>query len=133
MTSDICFCCLCYAGYTPEDNWADFSLLTTIPRQYPDYVGGSKDYLLLRMSEAPQLLIVNIQHVEYLRSEILLCWWTPRTNARSIFRLSREAKLYPNRKRADRRRKHNKHSHGTAQKRFGHYHCRRVGFVLSQI
>ncbi len=41
---------------------------------------------------------------------------TPRTNVHLICRLSREIKPYPIRKRADRRRKHNKHSHGAAQK-----------------
>ncbi len=35
MTSDICFCCLCYAGYTPEDFGADFSLLPTILGNMP--------------------------------------------------------------------------------------------------
>ncbi len=40
---------LSYAGYTPEDNQADFgpiSLLLTILGNIRDYIGGSKDDLL---------------------------------------------------------------------------------------
>ncbi len=34
-----------YAGYTAEDNQADFSPSDN-PRQCPDYLGGSKDYFI---------------------------------------------------------------------------------------
>jgi len=41
---------------------------------------------------------------------------TPETKTHLVCRLSRETKQYSTRKLADRRQKHNKHSHGTAQK-----------------
>ncbi len=126
--------------YTPQDYRADLGLISPLPTildNAPIILVDLKIILLdfpvvwgvLRVTESArknvggaQSRIINIQHVEYLRSEILLCLGgTPRTNLRLICRLSRETKQYPIRKRADRRRKHNKCSQGAAQK--DSYHC----------
>ncbi len=121
----------CYAGHTPQDNQADFgpiSFLLTI-------LGNVPIILVLKMIFSDFPVVWGVLRVtESARKNVggstienrkySTCWdqksWcvggTPRTNARLICRLSRETKQYPIRKRADRRRKHNKHSHGAVQK-----------------
>ncbi len=107
--------------FTPEDNRADFgsiSPLLTFLGNVRIILMNLKIYLFrfirgVRCVKSDWIRhrsrIVNIQHVEYLRSEILMCGGNPRTSARLICRLSRETKQYPI-------RKHNKRSHGAAQK-----------------
>ncbi len=126
-----CFCihsnvlCLCptdasiNAGYTPQDNQPDFgpiSPLPTILGNVPIILVGLKIILsdfpevwgVVRMTESVWKNVKGESH--------------RRTNARLIYRLSRETKQYPIRKLAD-RRKHNKHMSWHSTNGFGHYHC----------
>ncbi len=128
------------AGYTPQDNRADFgpiSPLPTILGNVSIILVGLKIILsdfpvvwgVLRVSESAWknirgALIANHKYypLNIYDQKSSCVGGTPRTNARMICRLSCETKQYPIRKRADRRLKYNKHMSWCSTKGFGHYH-----------